>query len=224
MESKIIKKNKEHKIQDIYYLENIEQLEAIADPIRFRMHFLMTEPKTGAQLARALGISRARAHYHLKILREVGLVEFCGEGSSHGITEKYYQTIAHYLDFSKLVPTDQQDLVPNEVTLRSFKVAVNFIANLLDASREGIAHLKAHEGLGIGFHYILNTKLTPDQFRSVKEELVSLKNRIIEMERENEDSDETLPLVNCRATLFLTPMSDDLLETEPENVEDDTQS
>jgi DNA-binding transcriptional ArsR family regulator len=212
--------NEKHIKQDIYYLENIEQLEAISDPILYRMYFtMMTEPKTGAQLARALDISRARAHYHLNILKEVGLVTFYGEGTSHGITEKYYQPIAGYLDFSRLMPQDQETIVPNEVTLRSFKAAIKFVANLLDSSREGIAHLKVHEGLGIGFHYILNTELTPDQFRLVKEELIALKNHIIEMERENEHSDEDIPLVNCRTTLFLTPMSDDLLEAELENEE-----
>ena len=152
-------------------------------------------------------------------MKEVGLVRFYAEGTSHGIIEKYYQPVAEYLDFSRLIPQDQQTLVPNEVTLRSFKAAIGFIANLLDASREGISHLRAHEGLGIGFHYILNTELTSDQFRSVREELVALKNRIIEMEHENEHSDEMLPPVHCRVTLFLTPVSDELFETEPGNVE-----
>ena len=214
-----VDKHKEQAIQDIYYLENIEQLEAITDPIRYRMYFLMDKPKTGAQLARALGISRARAHYHLNILKEVGLVEFCAEGTSHGIIEKYYQPVAEYLDFSNLIPKDQETLVPNEVTLRSFKAAVGFIANLLDWSREGIAHLKVHEGLGIGFHYILNTRLTPDQFRLVREELAVLKNRIIELEHENEHSDKSSSSVSCRITLFLTPVSDELLEPEPETEE-----
>ena len=214
-----VDKNQEHAIQEIYYLETIEQLEAIVDPIRYRMYFMMDGPKTGAQLARALGISRARAHYHLNILKEVGLVTFYGEDTSHGIIEKYYQPVAHYLDFSNLISQDQQTLVPNEVTLRSFKAAVGFIANLLDWSRDGIVHLKAHEGLGIGFHYILNCKLTPDQFRLVKEELIAVKNRIIEMELSNERSDESLPLVSCRTTLFLTPVSDELLETEAESEE-----
>ena len=220
MESKkIIRRNEKNTIQDVYYLESIEQLEALSDPIRYRMYFLMIDgPKTGAQLARALGVSRARAHYHLNILKEVGLVTFYGEGTSHGIIEKYYQPIAEYLDFSRLIPKDQQSLVPNEVTLRSFKTAIKFIANLLDSSREGLAHLKVHEGLGIGFHYILNTQLTPDQFRLVRDELTTLKDRIIEMEHENEHADET-PLVNCRVTLFLTPVSDDLLKAESENEE-----
>lgn len=199
-------------IQDIYYLENIEQLEAIADPIRFRMYFMMKEPKTGAQLARALGISRARAHYHLKILKDAGLVRFCGEGSSHGITEKYYQMIAHYLDSSKLVP---KGFTPNETTFRTLKAMVRIIANLLDTSREGISRLKAHESVGIGFHYTLNTKLTPAQFKRIEGELIALKNRLIEMGRENERSGKDRPLVSCRATLFLTPIADDTLESEP---------
>ena len=205
-------------VQDIYYLENIEQLEAISDPIRYRMYFIMTEPQTGAQLARALGISRARAHYHLNILKEVGLVTFQGEGMSHGITEKYYQVVAEYLDFSRLIPQDQ-NLVPNEVTLRSFKAAIKFVTNLLDTSREGISRLQAYQGVGIGFHYILNSKLTPDQFRTVKQEMIALKDRVIEMECQNEHSAEDLPLVNCRTTLFLTPMSDDLFESDTESEE-----
>ncbi len=215
----MISRDEQHTLQEIYYLENTEQLEAISDPIRYRMYFMMTEPKTGAQLARALGISRARAHYHLNILKEVGLVRFYGEGTSHGITEKYYQAVAEYLDFSRLIPKDQQTLVPNEVTLRSFKAAVGFIANLLDTSREGLNHLKVQEGLGIGFHYILNSKLTPNQFRIVREDLATLKDRIIEMEHENERFGESLPFVNCRVTLFLTPVSDEIPEPEPENKE-----
>jgi DNA-binding transcriptional ArsR family regulator len=203
-------------IQDIYYLERIEQLEAIADPIRYRMCLMMTEPRTGAQLARALGITRARAHYHLNKLKEVGLVTFAREGMSHGITEKYYQAVAQYLDFSHLIPRDQQSLVPNEVTLRSFKAAVGFIATLLDISREGIDHLKVHEGLGIGFHYILNTKLRPAQFRLLREEFVALKDRIIELENENERNGDDCPEVSCRVTLFLTPVSDELHESGPD--------
>jgi DNA-binding transcriptional ArsR family regulator len=216
---KTVNENTEHTIQDIYYLENIEQLEILSDPIRYRMYLMMAEPKTGAQLARALEISRARAHYHLNILRDAGLVMFREEKLTHGMTEKYYQAIAHYLDFSNLIPKDQQDLVPNEVTLRSFKAAIGFVATMLDSSREGLDHVEVHNGLGIGFHYILNTELTPDQFKLIKEELVAIKDRIIEMERENARSDDLPPLVNCRTTLFLTPVSDDLLETEPKDEE-----
>jgi len=218
--SRSVNEDEEHVIQDIYYLENIEQLEAISDPIRYNMYFLMDEPKTGAQLARELKISRARGHYHLNILKDVGLVTFCEEKvSSHGMTEKYYQGIAEYLDFSRLLPSDQQGLVPNEVTLRSFKAATRFIANLLDKSREGIAHLKVHESLGMGYHYILNSRLTPDQFRCVKEQLVALKDRIIEMERENRQADGSLRLVNCRTTFLLTPVSNGSLGAEPEEEE-----
>jgi DNA-binding transcriptional ArsR family regulator len=208
------KTTEETTIKDIYYLEDIEQLEAITDPIRYRMCLMLSEPKTGAQLARALGISRARAHYHLNVLEKVGLVRFHHEGMSHGIVEKYYQAVAEYFDFSNLIPKDQQTLVPNEITLRSFKAAVGFISNLLDMSREGISRLKVHEGLGIGFHYILNTTLRPEQFRLLREDLAALKNRIIELEQENEQAADDDGLVSCRITLFLTPVSDELLEAE----------
>jgi hypothetical protein len=81
-------------------------------------------------------------------------------------------------------------------------------------SREGISHLKVHEGLGIGYHYILNTKLRPKQFRLLREDLAALKDRIIELEQENEHVADDDGLVSCRITLFLTPVSDELLGTE----------
>jgi DNA-binding transcriptional ArsR family regulator len=216
-----VSRGNNHTVQDVYYLENIEQLEAISDPIRYRMYSMMTQPKTGAQLARALGISRSRAHYHLNILKDVGLVAFCGEGISHGITEKYYQVIALNLDFSNLIPKDHQGVVPSEITLRSFKAASKFIATMLDISRERIAKLEVHERVGIGYHYTLEPRLTPDQFQLVKDELVALKDRIVDMNRENWNSTESLPLVDCGVTLFLTPLSYGILETESGNVTDD---
>ena len=65
-----------------FELKTIEQLQAVAEPIRYRMVLLLREqPMTGAQLARALGLSRARAHYYLKSLVDSGLVAFRGENN-----------------------------------------------------------------------------------------------------------------------------------------------
>ena len=61
---------------DVYYIENISQIRAMAEPTRWRMLGLLWEqPMTGSQLARAINIPRTRAHYQLNILKEVGLVE-----------------------------------------------------------------------------------------------------------------------------------------------------
>lgn len=194
-------------VQDIYYLEGIEQLEAISEPIRYRMYCRMDEPKTGAQLARDLGISRARAHYHLNILKEAGLVVFCGKGSSHGITEKYYRMIALNLDFSNLIPKSNRRVVPDQITLRSFQAASRFIATMLDISRERISQLKVHNRVGLGYHYTLESRLTPDQFQEIKDGLVALKDRIVEMNRENLAQGQHELVVDCGVTLFLTPLS-----------------
>jgi hypothetical protein len=59
----------------------------------------------------------------------------------------------------------------------------------------------------------LNTKLRPAQFRLLREEFVALKDRIIELENENERNGDDCPEVSCRVTLFLTPVSDDLNES-----------
>jgi DNA-binding transcriptional ArsR family regulator len=214
-------KNKGHIVQDTYYLENIEQLEAISDPIRYRMYCMMVEPKTGAQLARALGISRARAHYHLNILKDAGLVVFYREGKSHGITEKYHQVVALNLDFSNLIPKNHRGVLPDEITLRSFRAASAFIATMLDISRERVAKLEVHEQVGIGYHYTLESQLTPEQFQQIKDELIAIKDHVVEMNRQNLNSDQELALVDSAITLLLTPMPEGFEEQGSGEVADD---
>jgi hypothetical protein len=170
---------------------------------------IMTIPMTGAQLARELGMSRARAHYHLKLLEKVGVVKFCGEGLSHGIVEKYYHTVARMLDFSKLISSDRQDLIPDEITLQSFQAVTNFLATMLDVSKESILNFEKHKSLETSFYFDYASVLTLEQVKLIKQKLISLKQLILDMSRENENnlSDVPSPFKRFRTTFFLTPSS-----------------
>ena len=195
-------------IQDVYYLETIEQLQAISDPIRYRMVEMITKPMTGAQLARALDMSRARARYHLKLLEEVGIVKFVGEGMSHGITEKYYQVIGRMLNFSKLMPTYQDDIVADEMNLEVFSSISQFLAAMLDVSRESILKSEARESMSAGIWFDFASILKPEEIEYVKEKLSALREEILEMTRVNRHSTEPISVVEFRTTLFLTLLSD----------------
>jgi DNA-binding transcriptional ArsR family regulator len=195
-------------IQDVYYLETIEQLQAISDPIRYRMVIMMTKPMTGAQLARALDMSRPRARYHLKLLEEVGVVKFVGEGMSHGITEKYYQVVGRMLNFSKLMPNYQEGIVADDMNVEVFSAISQFLAAMLDVSRESILKSEAKESMSQGIWFDFASILKPEEIEYVKGKLSDLREEIIEMTRQNRMTMEPISVMEFRTTLFLTLLSD----------------
>ena len=97
-------------MKDQYYLESIEQLQAIAEPTRWQiLNLLVKKSMTGSQLGRVLKIPRPLAHYHLKILEKVGLVEFVHEQPSGSVVEKYFRAIASQLRTDHLVDAYRQN-------------------------------------------------------------------------------------------------------------------
>lgn len=196
-------------IQEVYYLNSLEQLQAISDPIRYSMVVMLAmAPMTGAQLARALNISRARAHYHLKLLEKAGLVRFSGEDHTSGIIEKYYRSVGRMFDFTHLLPSENQEPLSREVTLRTLKAVSNFIVTMLDVSREDFINGREKANVETGFYFNFESVLKPDQYASVKAELIALKNQIIRMTYENElvQDEQRDALEKFRMTMFLTKL------------------
>lgn len=193
-------------VQDVYYLESLEQLEALADPLRYRAITLLTRPSTCAQLARQLGISRAKVHYHLKLLERVGLVRYHGEGMSHGIMEKYYIVIGRMLDFTRLMPK-KDDLRPNDVTLATYRAIATFLATMLDVSRESILRSSDTMPSGLGLWFDFESALTPKQFGHVRERLRQLERDIISMSKEPGSTARNGELVRFHTTIYLSPLS-----------------
>src|SRR5262245_56350391 len=110
------------KIADTYYLESLEQLQILADPLRYRIVDLLSEPKTGAQLARELGIPRPKIHYHLKLLAAAKLIRLC---PPNGASEMNYICVARMLSFTRLLP-DPQTIADKKVTAASYKAIADF--------------------------------------------------------------------------------------------------
>lgn len=55
---------------------------------------LGTTPKTAQDLSDAMGVSRSKIHYHLKILQENGIIEVVDTELINGITQKYFLPVA----------------------------------------------------------------------------------------------------------------------------------
>ncbi|SDR19747.1 Helix-turn-helix domain-containing protein [Rhizobiales bacterium GAS113] len=190
---------------DYYYLETIEQLQVLADPLRYRIAILLGKPKTGAQIARQLEMPRAKVHYHLKVLESAKLIRLHSLDHSQGITEKYYVLAGRLLSFERLMP-DPETLDGSTVTAATYKAVADFLASMLSVSRERIlrapADLRKDEGFWVDF-----TGLgTPREIARIRRKLIELRNDILAITRKGLEQEDPSNLTKFSATLYLTPI------------------
>ncbi len=99
-------------IPEVYELETLEQLRAIADELRTRIAEALTHrAMTVTQLGDLLGQAPAKIHYHVRELERVGLIRLVATREKSGILEKYYRAVAKGFTASKTLlsnaPSDE---------------------------------------------------------------------------------------------------------------------
>ncbi len=191
-------------VEDYYYLETIEQLQVLADPLRYRIAILLGEPRTGAQVARLLGLSRPKVHYHLKLLEGARLIKLHSLDQSLGITEKYYVLVGRFLSFERLMP-NPEDLTGSEVTVATYRAVADFLASMLAVSRERILRTPTSLRRDVGFWLDFTSVGTEAQIASIRQKLVELRAEILAMKREALAQDDGDKLKKFSVTLYLTP-------------------
>lgn len=80
----------------VYKIEDVRQLKVLWHPLRLRILEEMgfRGQATPTQIARALGESAPKIHYHVKELAKVGLVEEVETKPKGGVLEHYYRLVA----------------------------------------------------------------------------------------------------------------------------------
>ena len=195
---------------DVYYIESMTQVRAIAEPTRWRMlDLLVVSPMTGSQLARALNIPRTRAHYHLNILREAGLVEFQHDQLNGGMIEKYYLATARQLRTDHLVDRTRAAAKQSGGDGGTGEMMRDLMLNMIEVLRADLLLPRALPGLGqAGFNFQDDLVLNPEQTNDLIGALREVVNRFIELDRQNRASPgpsaETLR--RLRLTSLLTPV------------------
>lgn len=104
---------------EIYNLETVEQMRAIADELRMRIvEALSRQPMTVTQLGSLLEQPPAKVHYHVRELERVGLVKLVETREKGGILEKYYRSVAKSLNVPgtllMMMPPDDRIAAANE--------------------------------------------------------------------------------------------------------------
>jgi DNA-binding transcriptional ArsR family regulator len=198
---------------DVYYIENITQVRAIAEPTRWHiLDLLVVRPMTGSQLARALHIPRTRAHYHLNILKEVGLVALEREQLNGGMVEKYYRAAArqfrtdHLVDAARVAAGSDGDAVGTGQVVRDLMLA------MLELARADILLPNALPGLAqAGFNFQDELLLTREQTGALIQGLRELCGRFLELDHQNHAASVAAApaggLLALRLTSLLTPVS-----------------
>ena len=96
----------------VQLIEDTKTIKLLADPLRREIiREITNHPQTQSQLARKLRLSSSSTMYHLKKLREAGLIKVGrSEIGAYGIVEKYYEStsILFIEDHKKVSPKLQK--------------------------------------------------------------------------------------------------------------------
>src|SRR5580704_11627002 len=79
---------------DVAVIADPAAAEAALEPARARLLAQLTEPRSAAMLAVAIGLPRQKVNYHLRILERHGLVELVEERRKGNVTERLLRAAA----------------------------------------------------------------------------------------------------------------------------------
>jgi DNA-binding transcriptional ArsR family regulator len=79
---------------DVAVIDDPAAAEAALEPGRARLLAQLTEPRSAAMLAAAIGLPRQKVNYHLRTLEQHGLVELVEERRKGNVTERLLQAAA----------------------------------------------------------------------------------------------------------------------------------
>ncbi|HEY7850299.1 MAG TPA: winged helix-turn-helix domain-containing protein, partial [Ktedonobacterales bacterium] len=138
-------------IADSYSLQTVEQLRAVADPLRIRIfEALAQRAMTATQVGDELQIAAPKAHYHVRELERIGLVKLVETRERGGILEKYYRAIARNLAAPpQLLQSSEPGEIAAAITELFSNLSQSFLTALSRVSAEGAASFEGY-ALGLG--------------------------------------------------------------------------
>lgn len=82
-------------MKDVLFLEQLDQLKAIADPLRLRLLEAFADgPFTTKQVAHRIDESATKLYHHVDALERAGLIELVRTQQNRGTMEKYFSPVA----------------------------------------------------------------------------------------------------------------------------------
>ena len=145
-------------MQEVLYIEDVDQAAALLKPQRIEMLKLMDHPRTCLELGKIFGESPQKIYYHIKALQNAGLVEQVGERRVRGTVEGSYQARArsYWLASDLVGQIGGAAIAQDQVSLRH-------LLSLTEEMRGDIGHLAQQVGreipsLGLSLHVELDNE------------------------------------------------------------------
>jgi len=143
-------------MQEVLYIEDVDQAAALLKPQRIEMLKLMDHPRTCLELGKIFGETPQKINYHIKALQNAGLVEQVGERRVRGTVEGSYQARArsYWLASDLVGQIGGAAIAQDQASLRH-------LLSLTEEMRGDIGHLAQQVGreipsLGLSLHVELN--------------------------------------------------------------------
>lgn len=165
---------------DVFWIEDMETLEVIADPMRMQIIELLPTPRTVKELAETMEVPRTRLYHHIGLLVDAGVIEVVESREVRALTERVYQATARSYQPSKAFLAGVDPGEQAQVILDSLFAVTR--ADFVRSAEEGRISLDDPRAkVQVGRHRF---ELTPDQLEQMLAELGELFRRYGDVEEE----------------------------------------
>ncbi|VEF48922.1 ArsR family transcriptional regulator [Bacillus freudenreichii] len=167
-----------------YQIENLDQVKAIADPLRIQILWeTFDEAKTGKMIGDILNMPASKIHYHLRELEKNGLVVVERTEEKNGIVQKFYRPIARrlYVKSGLISPEVTGDF--HSAVLESYFLPLKKVSEHLET-----IDVSVMKGSSMAEADFRKLKLSEEQTKKVKEKLDELQEMLDEFEQKRPDS------------------------------------
>lgn len=187
-------------------LTDLEQIRALADPLRLRMLEAFDEERTTKQVADLLEEKPTRLYHHVDVLERAGLIRPTRTARKRGTTEKYYRAVAESFrtELGLFAPDDGTETDP----------LFDLIDQTLDRTRLELREVLAMGGVAVleeeGLHTFVEIEATPDRIDRLQAELMSLVNGLCESassDQKSPEGDVSADPGRYRLTIALFPLA-----------------
>jgi DNA-binding transcriptional ArsR family regulator len=123
-------------MQDVLYIEEVEQARTLLTPLRIELMKLLAEPRTCPELAAHFGETPQKIYYHVKALEKAGLVQKVAERRVRGVVEGSYQAKAR----SYWLAPQLVGQIGDRRTARD-QASLRYLLTLIEEVQDDIGHL-----------------------------------------------------------------------------------
>ena len=127
-------------MESSYIVRELEQVKAMADPLRTRIIEAMRNgPRTAKQVAELLGEKPTRLYHHVEALERVGILRLVETRRNRGTLEKYYEPVAKLFIVDRDLFAPERGAEADEAAEVIQGVTADMLHKTMEEIRRGIA-------------------------------------------------------------------------------------